>query len=435
MSGDLIDLTCEEEPGKGEGGRGRGGSKVCISLVDDDLDLGVKRGRRSSNLCISLADDDLDLIEGPSRKKERATQPTLLLDDFDDTVEREKIRAVEKRVTDEERLTLLFLEQEQAARQAELSSRKYNCGICMDDFQLHEMVTMACLTHRFCSGCLAGYIKSKIDEGQVGPKSLFFPGVGCSATPITIFEIKHVISDPTTIEKFERFTLKAYCENSDNNCRFCPKCNVWFAEIPSDAEDEPVWRRVKCGEPTCGYNFCGLCGENPHKGQSDQDLTCHQFQQWKVENTQADTLFEQFLDREADSLQQCPKCLNLASLTNNHCKFTYCKCTQKFCFLCGVSLEEVNHFSHYNSVPGSTGPYGNVCRGVNDQLIVCPRLVGPRAKTLTLSKVAKAAPGGARLPAVNQPQPRAVQPVPALKPIKPIKAPRKDKKLRVKKRI
>ena len=81
-------------------------------------------------------------------------------------------------------------------------------------------------------------------------------------------------------EKYDRFMLKQFCQENPN-CRACPHCNEWFAEIPQESHDEPIWKKVECGG--CHKFFCGKCGQEPHKGQQGMtDMTCEVFAKWQV---------------------------------------------------------------------------------------------------------------------------------------------------------
>jgi len=323
--------------------------------------------------------------------------------DFEDATERAS------RAAEEERLTLELLASEQAERQRELEMKKYRCEICFSQVTIEEMVTLSCDSHRFCKECIAGYISSKVGDGET---EFCCPGVGCKAN-ITVFEIKFIA--PECMDKFERFSLRKFGQAESNNCRFCPKCNDWFSEIPQGAGDEPVWKRVECGAPECKHHFCGLCGEKPHKGQKDQDVSCAEFARWREENEKADEEFERYLDTEKNSLQQCPSCLILASLASG-CRFVYCKCGARFCFLCGVTLEEANHYSHFQNGKNCTGPFGNGCNGPADAQIKCVRKIGPKARLLVPT-----GPDPAPPPARPQPAklPAAVRLAPLAPPLRP----------------
>ena len=99
----------------------------------------------------------------------------------------------------------------------------------------------------------------------------------------------------------------------------------------------------------------------------DGDVTCEAFAKWRAENEKGDEEFENWKAEEMKKgkLVFCPGCQNGAELQTGVCKFAYCKCSQRFCFLCSVKLEEKNHYAHYQGVdPRSgkkcTGPFGEV---------------------------------------------------------------------------
>lgn len=81
-------------------------------------------------------------------------------------------------------------------------------------------------------------------------------------------------------------------------------------------------------------------------------------------NSKVDEEFENF--KSSNKFQTCFKCGNGGTLREGSCKFTICRCGSKYCFLCGVKLEDKSHYSHFMNGPGCTGPFGDVCRGVND---------------------------------------------------------------------
>jgi hypothetical protein len=93
-------------------------------------------------------------------------------------------------------------------------------------------------------------------------------------------------------------------------------------------------------------------------------LTCVEYAQWLKVNEKSDEEFENF--KISNQFQTCYKCGNGGTLKEGSCKFTTCRCGSKYCFLCAVKLEEKSHYSHFMNGPGCTGPFGNVCRGIND---------------------------------------------------------------------
>ena len=267
-------------------------------------------------------------------------------------------------IDDDSRILLLQIakmdDEERLKRTRELAEKRYTCDICMDnECAIEDMITLSCqpVGHRYCNDCFSGYCGSKISDALVSRNDLICPAENCK-TPISIDELKAHVSDEIFC-KFERFMLKNMCQ--DNNWRTCPHCNEWFADIPQEDNDELQWKNVLCGLLSCNKTFCGKCGQKPHKGQSDQDLTCEEYAKWIQENADIDVTMAEYLKTAA--VQKCPKCKNVTELQSGSCKFTYCRCKARFCFLCGITLTEKEHYSHFSG-PGNTGPFGKTCIGM-----------------------------------------------------------------------
>jgi hypothetical protein len=256
---------------------------------------------------------------------------------------------------------MLFLaneeDEERAKRTADLMNKRYECMICLDnECRIEDMITLSCqpVGHRFCNECFSGYCANKINEALVTSKDLICPAENCKH-PIDINELKAHVTEEV-FEKFDRFMLKNYCQ--ENSFRTCPHCNEWFADICQDDDEEQQWKSVKCGLTECGKTFCGKCGQSPHKGQSDQDVSCEDYAKWLQENSTCDESLAAYLATAA--VQRCPSCKNMAEILGNGCKFMYCRCKAKFCFICGVTLTEKEHYAHFKG-PGCSGPFGVTC--------------------------------------------------------------------------
>lgn len=93
------------------------------------------------------------------------------------------------------------------------------------------------------------------------------------------------------------------------------------------------------------------------------------------ENSGSDESLAAYLKTAA--VQKCPKCKNVAELIAGGCKFMFCRCKAKFCFICGQELEDRHHYAHYTGA-GHTGPFGMTCLGMADKNLV----KGPGTKSL-----------------------------------------------------
>jgi predicted RNA-binding Zn-ribbon protein involved in translation (DUF1610 family) len=90
-------------------------------------------------------------------------------------------------------------------------------------------------------------------------------------------------------------------------------------------------------------------------------VSCEGYAKWLQENSTADDSLAEYLKTAA--VQKCPKCKSMAELITGGCKFMYCRCKAKFCFLCGLELTEKDHYAHF-SAPQCTGPFGQRCIGM-----------------------------------------------------------------------
>ena len=238
--------------------------------------------------------------------------------------EEEEAREEESR---RERLSLHLLKEERDEREKQLQYQRYSCCICLDnDVELEDMVTLSCepIAHRLCAACFENYCESKIKDAEVRAHQLVCPMNNCK-TPISIHEIKGNVS-AKTFEKYERFQMSAFGKDNDD-CRFCPKCNEWFAEVPQGDEDEVVWCKVICGDEHCQHAFCGRCGEEPHVGQKNIDVSCEDYAKWKRANETVDEEFNSY--RAKAGIVQCPKC-KIGGLLFGGCKFIYCRCGTRY---------------------------------------------------------------------------------------------------------
>ena len=182
------------------------------------------------------------------------------------------------------------------------------------------MVSLSCqpVAHKYCRECFIDYCSDKINESIT---EIYCPEVKCNCEitfwelegnfpegiiiciiiivtiiiiiiiiTITIIIIIITITITTTItitiiitviignlpenimKKYERFSLRNACEK--NGYIHCPSCNEWFADVnlADTPQAEAIWKNVVCGK--CKHEFCGKCGEKPHKGVIDvfQDL-------------------------------------------------------------------------------------------------------------------------------------------------------------------
>ena len=169
---------------------------------------------------------------------------------------------------------------------------RYKCGMCLDEeVKLEDMVSLSCqpIAHKYCKQCFIEYCSNQIKEAIT---DIVCPHPSCK-TEVTYYELKGNLP-ADILERYDRFMLRTFCEV--NGCVHCPKCNEWFAEIALGDQDEVVWRKIKCQKEDCQHNFCGKCGEPPHKGISPElDISCSALARKKSTDN----------DIEVNNLEEC----------------------------------------------------------------------------------------------------------------------------------
>eukprot|EP01065_Artemidia_motanka_P046671 TRINITY_DN7130_c0_g2_i1.p1 TRINITY_DN7130_c0_g2~~TRINITY_DN7130_c0_g2_i1.p1 ORF type:complete len:589 (+),score=198.72 TRINITY_DN7130_c0_g2_i1:67-1833(+) len=124
----------------------------------------------------------------------------------------------------------------------------------------------------------------------------------------------------------------------------CPLCGAAFYPPPKLAKD----RELDCAH--CRRRFCRDCGVPA--GITD----CRHAQEHYTAKGRGEAAEKAQLLRDLQ-LQRCPHCGEAAQLREG-CKFAYCTCGGRFCFVCGRPLEETCHYCHFTD-----GPFGKRCRG------------------------------------------------------------------------
>ena len=102
-------------------------------------------------------------------------------------------------------------------------------------------------------------------------------------------------------------------------------------------------------------------------------MSCEEFAKQKAQSVH-DKAFTNLA--EDSGWRSCPRCKNMSELIQGGCKFVYCICKARFCYLCGVELLETQHYSHFQG-PGCNGPYGDRCLGFKDGVQPSPSTEKP----------------------------------------------------------
>jgi hypothetical protein len=153
----------------------------------------------------------------------------------------------------------------------------YWCVICQDDAKKGggEYCLSEC-QHRFCRECFEGYVKSKIDNGQVKSTELICPEEKCGF-PVSEFDIRwstFVKGDKVTWNKYTGFldNIAIEGEIKDGKLMRCPsgRCQNVFAFTADNTSLD-----YRCN--SCKESFCLNCkavGAGSTVGPSHAPRSC-----------------------------------------------------------------------------------------------------------------------------------------------------------------
>jgi len=202
----------------------------------------------------------------------------------------------------------------------ELQDKRYLCPICDEQYLINEIYLLDNCNHKYCRQCLEMMLQLKIKEGQT--QNIRCPNPSCNSQ-IDYTQIKQLLSGNKEIfAKYEEFNLKQALE-SMQDLRWCPRPGCGNAMIGNEALPMMV-----CGSESCKFAFCFKCKEEWHA-----DFSCEQYQQWKLENSEADKRYAEWVKLHA---KECPKCHSQIE-KNGGCNHMTCgKCRHEFCWLCSI---------------------------------------------------------------------------------------------------
>lgn len=262
--------------------------------------------------------EELDVV---SPETERAIQSIL---------DEEKAEC-ERQAKLQEKMTMEFLMEEAKEKQKELDQKTYQCDICFDESKIDQIYILEECFHRYCRECLSDHCKTHILDGNT--RKITCPTADCKHI-ISYAEIKHVV-DGEMLEKYETFLLRAALTD-DPDCVWCARPGCDMAMIANGGI------MMVCPSDACGFAFCRSCQEPWHA-----DSTCEQYKQWKIENGEADTRYEEWARRNT---KNCPGCMKPIQ-KNGGCNHMTCgQCEYEFCWIC---LEDYDAHEYRNCEPYS----------------------------------------------------------------------------------
>eukprot|EP00662_Eupelagonemidae_sp_cell21_P032527 gene32527-13010_t len=155
--------------------------------------------------------------------------------------------------------------------------------------------------HWVCRDCITEFINTRIKEHKVRDSELTCP-VGCAGGFIGSHTVKASVPADVYARYLDLRLRKEWAAGS--RTAECPRCG-FITEIE---HGDSMWK-VRCLSSRCNVKeFCGQCGDRPHRKQADQDLTCEQFAAWRAE--QEGGLRPEAVRKMLSDLkmQICPKC-------------------------------------------------------------------------------------------------------------------------------
>eukprot|EP00455_Lapot_gusevi_P005860 TRINITY_DN12502_c0_g1_i2.p1 TRINITY_DN12502_c0_g1~~TRINITY_DN12502_c0_g1_i2.p1 ORF type:complete len:417 (+),score=79.85 TRINITY_DN12502_c0_g1_i2:185-1252(+) len=210
---------------------------------------------------------------------------------------------------------------------------KFTCSVCYDEYDLDGIIVFDECKHFLCVEDMRENIRVQIMSGNA--KELKCHEMDCKR-PITYQEVRRVVP-PEVFEVYQRFLTEAHLR-SDPNCRWCPKAGCGTPMIGL-GEDRPM---MVCPRAECRFTYCFNCKEEWHA-----DATCQQYQQWKIENNEAD---KRYLEWAAQNTKPCPACRSPIQ-KNGGCNHMKCiSCKHEFCWLCSEKYK-VGHYALDESHP------------------------------------------------------------------------------------
>jgi len=222
-----------------------------------------------------------------------------------------------KEELESEELIKRLIEEDKKRLQEELDKKRYQCLICDEEYIIEYIYVLDNCNHRYCLDCLGQMLKTKIKDGRV--QEIKCPSPNCGSQ-IDYNQIKQIVRDDDLFAKYEEFNLKKTLE-SIPDLRWCPRPGCGNAMIGSS--DVPM---MICSNDRCRFTFCFKCKEEWHA-----DVTCEQYQQWKIENSESES---RYIDWVRNNTRQCPKCKTPIE-KNGGCNHMTCKhCKHEFCWLC-----------------------------------------------------------------------------------------------------
>lgn len=214
---------------------------------------------------------------------------------------------------------------------AESHAKQRQCGICLDYFDLDEVVTLGC-NHPFCSTCWRQYLGTMFEGNFGGIRALQVACPHPSCSRLVCEQHVRKIA-PDLIPRFKQHWLNSFVQANRSVMMWCPgpNCNRIVIKPRDDIFFPHIGNIAVChGEDGCKRSFCFLCGGEPHDGLCVQN------------EPNATTNIKRI--KAPGKIQFCPNCKTPIE-KNGGCNHMTCKCGTHFCWLCNADITKERHHS------------------------------------------------------------------------------------------
>lgn len=193
-------------------------------------------------------------------------------------------------------------------------STSFFCQICQMDHEQEEGFRVSC-GHVFCRGCLASYLKFKVEENELAPMCPHVDGSVRCVVKLQEGEILSLLDDKTK-GRYQRFSALRTCKY----LRECPSCQ-------HESRTKPTWNnKIVCQR--CGLTYCYYHSTAHNKGVR----ICSGFAKRDKEQNEGTLASAATISRTS---RPCPGCRKPIERSRG-CDHMYCtQCFTKFCYRCG----------------------------------------------------------------------------------------------------
>ncbi|XP_023639579.1 ATP-dependent RNA helicase DEAH12, chloroplastic [Capsella rubella] len=212
---------------------------------------------------------------------------------------------------------------------AETSSQRETCVICLEERDAERMFCTEGCSHRHCFSCVKQYVEVKLLNGKF-PTCLAY---GCMFE-LTLESCIKVLT-PNLIELWKQRTKEDSIPATERIYCPYPNCSVLMSltELSRSADDETSYQSSVRECVKCRGLFCIDC-----KVPSHSNLSCDDYKKLHGDQNLVDVLKLNSL-ASYNMWRQCVKCRHLIELSHG-CNHMTCRCGYEFCYNCGTQWYE-----------------------------------------------------------------------------------------------